>query len=276
MELEDLLPHQRRSSESNKTMPWIRERRSVECLERGLFGVFLIVWAWVIAFLFLRSIHDPSFEHTVHLDYESFENKTSAGGPYQVYKSTIYLGGLSCGPGQNALVYYPNDKTRTSSSSQQKFPLISFAHGFRAGGNELHEVYSTLLVGLASWGFIVVAPLSGINKYCLDQYQDQLRVFDYLQTAGNQRSRLFASLDHKALYGVLGHSMGGRSSIISATKENYLIGAAAALHPAYTQVGSRVKVSLLRCRPNPSSGSDSIRNRNKGSLLSLSDPSSNV
>jgi hypothetical protein len=267
---EDLYQERREGRDGSRerregSLHWIRERKSLECLEKGLFGVFLIVWIWILSLLFLRSVHDLSVEHTVHLDYDTFENKTNTGGPYQVFKSTIYLGGLTCGQGQNALVYYPSDSNlRTETTSRQKFPLISFAHGFRAGGYELHQVYSSLLVGLASWGFIVVAPESGLNKYCLDQYQDQLRVFDYLQK-GDKRSHLFASLDHSALYGVLGHSMGGRSTIISATKENYPIGAAAALHPTYTQAAPHVQVSpslslcLSRLLDSCPTGSHSLR-----------------
>lgn len=156
-----------------------------------------------------------------------------------MYKATIFIGGLICGRSQSAVVYYPNNNQQRL--SEQRYPLISFAHGFNSGGKKLNKDYSQLLIGLASWGFIIVAPKSAPNKYCEEQYQDQLRIFEYLETNKN-RHRVFTSLDPSTYYGVLGHSMGGRSSIISATKEDYPIGAAAALHPVYTQAVSHVKV----------------------------------
>jgi dipeptidyl aminopeptidase/acylaminoacyl peptidase len=217
-----------------------------ELIERGIFGFFFLLWIFLVYYLFIQS--NSSYfselgdswnqEHNI-LFYETFQNKTDTGGPYHVYKSTVYIGGFVCGRSQHAIVYFPSNLQQLP--SQQKYPLISFAHGFRAGGEKLDKDYSQLLIGLASWGFIIVAPESAPKKYCEEQYQDQLRIFEYLET-NKIRHRAFASLDSSAYYGVLGHSMGGRSSIISATKEEYRIGAAAALHPVYTKAVTHVKV----------------------------------
>lgn len=217
-----------------------------EILEKGMFGIFFLFWIFVITYLVSQSEINPyfnGFESQLFMkenyySYETFANKTAVGGPYRVYKSTIYIGGFVCGRSQNAIVYYPESHDR---SFTRKFPLISFAHGFRAGGQKLDKDYSKLLVGLASWGFIVIAPESAPTSYCEEQYEDQLRVFDYVQS-NRRKNKAFASLDSLAYYGVLGHSMGGRSSIISATKDDYPIGAAAALNPVYTQATAHIKV----------------------------------
>jgi hypothetical protein len=230
-----------------------REIRSCsDFLEKGIFGFFFLLWICLISYLFIESNSSYFYEfdswnqqHHGILFYETFLNKTdTSGGPYHVFKSTIYIGGFICGRSQNAIVYLPSNQQQRP--SQQKYPLISFAHGFHAGGEKLDKDYSQLLISLASWGFIIVAPESAPDTYCEDQYQDQLRIFEFLET-NRKRHRAFTSLNPSSYYGVLGHSMGGRSSIISATKDDYPIGAAAALHPVYTQAVSHVKVkrSLL-------------------------------
>lgn len=205
-----------------------------------LFLLFIICWLFVGYILISNTSFTTHIENNILIEYNNFKNKTFISGPYHVFKSTIYIGKFHCDGNQNAIVYYPSDGIK---NSKNKYPLISFGHGFHSGGNKLDNDYSKLLVGLASWGFIIVAPESAPRSYCQELYQDQLRVFDYIENEG-KRKQIFSSLDRSAKYGVLGHSMGGRSTIICSTKDNYNIGAAAALNPVYTQAASHVKVKI--------------------------------
>jgi hypothetical protein len=54
-----------------------------------------------------------------------------------------------CGSSQNAVVFYPTNHDQS--------PLISFAHGFTAGGRATAADYVRLLSGVASWGYVIVA-----------------------------------------------------------------------------------------------------------------------
>jgi hypothetical protein len=166
----------------------------------------------------------------------NFKNKTTSGGPFQVLKNTVRVGGYKCGGSQNAIVYYPD-------TNAHKFPLVSFAHGLGSGGNEVAIDYRKLLVGISSWGFIVIATESAPYLYCERIDIDQLRSIEY---ALQSDERCFRGVNRGAPIGVAGHSMGGQGTIRSAGFKNTNIGAAVALHPVYTNAAKNVKVFAIQ------------------------------
>lgn len=172
------------------------------------------------------SVYPPQF---------NLKNKAMSGGPFRVLKTTVKVGGYKCGGNQNAMVYYPD-------TSFHEFPLISFAHGLGAGGHEVDIDYQKLLVGISSWGFVVIATESAPLFYCEHIDIDQLRSIDYALTSD---AFCFKHLARSSLVGVVGHSMGGQGTIRSAGYKNTKIGAAVALHPVYTNAAKNVKVIII-------------------------------
>ena len=118
--------------------------------------------------------------------------------------------------------------------SSEKFPLISFAHGWHCGGPDIHN-YDDLLTGLASAGYVVIGNLSAFQKYCVQESKDQIRTIQFAQTSTHYASMI----DWTKQVGILGHSMGGEATHNTAANEaacqEYNIGAAAAFHPVYTE-----------------------------------------
>ena len=161
-----------------------------------------------------------------------FHNKSVPGGPFRVLTSTLKVGGYKCRGSQNAIVFYPDDNSHS-------YPLISFAHGLGAGGHEVFIDYRSFLVGLSSWGFVVIAAESAPKSYCPHIDYDQMRSIDF---AMHSRERCFKNVDHKSGVGVAGHSMGGQGTIRSAGSRNHGIAAAVALHPVFTEAAKHVKV----------------------------------
>jgi len=112
--------------------------------------------------------------------------------------------------------------------------LISFAHGWKDGGSDIHY-YDDLLTGIAAQGYVIIGNLSAFNRYCKDETKDQIRTIEWAKTEGTEYNQ---KIDWKKQVGILGHSMGGESTHntaanTSACKTNN-IGAAIALHPVYT------------------------------------------
>jgi hypothetical protein len=97
-------------------------------------------------------------------------------GPYDVIQEEPYLSGYVCGEYQTAAVWRPKAKKK-----REKFPLISFAHAWTQGGKKIH-VYDTLMNGLASTGYVVVANMSGPWQQCPEQNQDQIRSIQWAKS----------------------------------------------------------------------------------------------
>ena len=53
----------------------------------------------------------------------------------------------------------------------EKFPVIAFGHGYLAGGLVTAPTYFKNLISLASWGNIVLAPLSCKGE-CFNFHED--------------------------------------------------------------------------------------------------------
>lgn len=154
-------------------------------------------------------------------------------GPYQAAQVTVTDEGLEPGSGQRTRDYqitYPQ-----GAAAGQRFPLIVYAHGFLDGGTLEKWTYGRHFLDLASYGFVVAAPLScalgcgvhlregplagaGAGLPCPkfpwwpSFVHENARAIDY---ARNQTGLAdWASLiDWAAGVGVAAHSMGGEAVV---------------------------------------------------------------
>jgi len=140
----------------------------------------------------------------------------------------VTMSGMQCGGSsqQDGLVVRPKDAT-------QKYPVISFAHGWIRGGSALDTVYQKLWPLIASNGYIIVAPKAPYGLwYCFDMYKDQLQALRWTHNGTEVKDRIDFSLPK----GIVGHSMGGRSTVMAASQGAELkelnVAAAVAQHPA--------------------------------------------
>lgn len=133
-------------------------------------------------------------------------------------------------------VYYP-----ANASTDEKFPLISYAHGVLGGGIDLFG-YTHHFNQLASFGFIVLAP-STCNVGCSDQkkhpwtdcnpdakdpasslgipgfrtfFGEQLRAIEWAVNQTTTSDPVFQMLDLQPGVAIAGHSMGGQATAHSA------------------------------------------------------------
>lgn len=149
-------------------------------------------------------------------------------------KKMMPVSGLKCDGNQSAYVLYPNDG--------KKYPLLSFAHGLTAWDTTIWFPY--VLEGVAKSGYVVVAPEAGTAS-CAEQHLDQIRGLEW--ALGN--SELLPHIDVSAGTGIFGHSMGGGSTITSASDaaaiSKYNIKAAAAMHPAPGNNAPKIPILYL-------------------------------
>lgn len=142
-------------------------------------------------------------------------------GAQSLVKKMMPVGGLKCDGNHSAYVLYPDDG--------HKHPLISFAHGLNAWDTTIWFPY--VLEGIANQGYVVVAVQAG-TALCAEQYLDQIRGLEW--ALGN--SALLPHIDTAAGTGIVGHSMGGGSTITVASNATavatYNIKVALAMHPA--------------------------------------------
>jgi len=161
-------------------------------------------------------------------------NATTVKGEFKVSKENVHVGGYVCGGNQGAVVYYPTDNENPS-------PVISFAHGFTAGGELVDPDYSTILEGVASFGYVIIALKSAPENFCWEETKDQIRSLEWIKT-----SKFADMIDYTKKTGIMGHSMGGGNSHLSAQNAEAVaehnIGAAVALHPAYVTGSSLVPI----------------------------------
>lgn len=152
-------------------------------------------------------------------------------GQYATKKITVQDDGLEVGSGvttRNYQITYP-----VAASSDTKFPLIVYAHGFFAGATIEQLTYEHHFKDLASYGFVVVAPNScflgckaGFDQDVFEQSNggipcpkfpqwpsfvyENARAISYAKNLSDQAT--WSSLiDWSAGVGVGGHSMGGEA-----------------------------------------------------------------
>jgi len=139
-----------------------------------------------------------------------------------------------------AVVVYP-----VGNFQNRSLPTIYYAHGAGGGGVITYVGYKALFDGLASFGFIVIAPRScslgcgvtGWSRY----YEEQLKCITWSQTMTNDP--ILRMIDHSLGYIIAGHSMGGDASTSSAAFAlEYNIKAAILHHPFVNNGGANIQV----------------------------------
>ncbi|MFH0908362.1 MAG: dienelactone hydrolase family protein [bacterium] len=126
-----------------------------------------------------------------------------------------------------ALLFYPAGPDRIGAP----YPAICFAHGYLTAP----ERYAPTLRHLASWGYIVIAPRSGLDLFPdHDLYaEDVSHALKFLEDANADPASLLRGLVDTNRFGLSGHSMGGGADLLSAAMDDR-IRAVAALAPAET------------------------------------------
>ena len=150
---------------------------------------------------------------------------------YNVSRTIFEVAGMD-GTDKRVYVYRP------VLSGNRTFSLLAYAHGFAATDPVVLQ-YDKLLSGIASFGFIVVAP-AACRWFCLDDrmslhgdppfygnyYKNQLNAIRWATTT-------LSDVDQTRGVGVVGHSMGGQSTLFSSSYANasqHNIKAAVMLH----------------------------------------------
>jgi len=121
------------------------------------------------------------------------------------------LPGLNQGAPYSAAIVWP-----TPQSSDEKFPVLSFAHGTGVGSTNPESAisYNQVLKFVASFGFIIVAPDSCPLIECASGFaHDEITALKAVKENPGLHPSL-ASADFNRT-GVFGHSMGGNSAIVS-------------------------------------------------------------
>ena len=164
--------------------------------------------------LALAAISLPSFPAHAALP----GNATASGAGYT--KDSVPVAPWKCGGPSTAVVYKPSD------TSGGPYPLISFAHGFTAGGTRVDPDYGPKLLGpLAAAGYVVVATEDAPKNYCEWETADQI----------SSLGLDLRDVDRSMPTGIAGHSMGGHATELSSSNSRavskYNIATAVALHP---------------------------------------------
>lgn len=119
-----------------------------------------------------------------------------------------------------ATIYYPASSTGRHapiSGSEAPYPAVTYGHGFASPP----IIYILNMAHLASHGYVVVAPWSGLELLpdWFDYADDFRSCLDFLERENAMAdSPLFGAIDTEAL-GMTGHSMGGGSSILAAAAD---------------------------------------------------------
>jgi hypothetical protein len=137
----------------------------------------------------------------------------SAMGPYAVTTADFYVGGFQAGGNQDAYLVLPQNYDEARNAS---FPLVVFAHGCcKNSVNQSASDYNSVFVHLASQGMVVAS-----YNTCLDTCNmitfsgDQLHLINELVERPDLHPVL-AKVDFSSV-AIMGHSMGGGSTIFSA------------------------------------------------------------
>ena len=86
--------------------------------------------------------------------------------PYKVIIEEVVVGGYVCGDTDKAVIWRPDV------AEDQKFPLVSFAHGLNCGGDCVRREFDAMNSGIAAQGYVVIGSMAGFTGYCLDESKD--------------------------------------------------------------------------------------------------------
>ncbi|MDZ4712824.1 MAG: dienelactone hydrolase family protein [bacterium] len=145
----------------------------------------------------------------------------------------------------SSLVYYPAtaEGSNTALLQGNKFPVISFGHGFTLNPN----LYVSIFRHLASWGFIVIAPSTetGFAPNHTNFAKDLVFVLKDMKRKGNNNGDIFYNVIDTNYTGVFGHSMGGGCSFLAGSMDSS-IKAVSSLAAANTNPSSITAMKLIK------------------------------
>lgn len=176
--------------------------------------------------------------------------------------------------------HHHGNKTTTTTN---KYPLLIFLHGFTAGGRLQPMLHAALLKGVASFGFVVLAPRScsfGCPEFLQwDEYHHEaLSLLAWAASTSSARrtgdatsknndgdgdynddaKSILSMVDHDLGCGVFGHSMGAQATIRALMEnENYDIRAAVLLHP-YTTMPQGLPIHFRNTHTTENGNSSSL------------------
>lgn len=139
-------------------------------------------------------------------------------GSSQAGRFTVQLSRLS--RNFTCTVVYPaisSGQNTPPDTSQGKFPVIAFGHGFFMQTS----YYTSIFNHLASHGFIVIAPQFFDTQHG-ELARDMLTCINYIKSLNNDsNSPLFGLIDTSSI-GVSGHSMGGGASLLATVYDSII------------------------------------------------------
>lgn len=193
-----------------------------------------------------------------------FTSRTTAIDQYGNYKVTnkvLTLRDVLDDSDPRALVVYP--KKMDDQNNTETFPLLVFAHGFMAGGSSLYSITKGLLDGLASFGFVVAAPLScnvgcpGYGRW--NTYDDEIvKLVNYIDKSS--KDDLFKFVKRSSGYGVIGHSAGGAAvANVLARASSNKIKAGVILHSVKELTNIAVPTAMFTGSKDSCCGSNAMR-----------------
>jgi len=155
-------------------------------------------------------------------------------GPYPVSKVDYHLPRVLDASYPWAVVVVPAQVL--SPGNTERFPLVVFSHGDGSGGFLTYWANMAILNGLASFGFIVVAPAScdeGCDEGGHETYhQEQLNLIEWASEESRDEDifNILESVDRENGYGVYGHSRGAMAIVTASPKfKDYNVNAAVLL-----------------------------------------------
>jgi len=178
----------------------------------------------------------------------------------------IYKTPKVAGDGGEMHIYYPSNATK-----QEKFPMISYAHGLAGGSIDLLG-YAKLFSQMASFGYIVVAS-NACNFGCADPvkspyadcnqvavtgknpdaqgwntwFGEQIKAIEWSQNQTKTADPIFKMLDSEVGVAIAGHSMGGQATAWAAHKNctsRWNIKAAAIHHGVWGTTNDKIGVPV--------------------------------
>ncbi|MDQ3021577.1 MAG: dienelactone hydrolase family protein [Bacteroidota bacterium] len=161
-------------------------------------------------------------------------------------RTIVFVDSLRSNRNVSSLVYYPAVSEGSNAAVLQgnKYPLISFGHGFTLNPS----LYVSIYRHLASWGYIVIAPTTetGFSPNHLNFAKDIVFVLKDMKRKGKTTGDIFFNVVDSNYTGVFGHSMGGGCSFLAGSLDSNLK-AVSSLAAANTNPSSIAAASLVKC-----------------------------
>ncbi|MGC9452459.1 MAG: alpha/beta hydrolase family protein [Oceanipulchritudo sp.] len=138
----------------------------------------------------------------------------AAAGPYPAAQTTVTVPGTQ-GAGLTTDLYYPGDGTGLSPGAG-KCPVILLGHGFLQSRN--NHVNQGL--HLATRGYIVLIPDSNEASNHSRYADDLIQCLNWIEAQGTDPASIFSGRVRADRTGATGHSAGGLSAILAASRDS--------------------------------------------------------